>query len=95
MTHHHLGFKRSYGFQNNAYNDKDRRTAHSDAELRHGKVGKDREYSDNAQEERSHKSNLAENSLNEIACRLARTYTRYAAVILSEIIGDLDGIILH
>ena len=95
MSHHHLGFKRSDGFQNNAYNNEYRRTAHCNSKLWESKVGENREYCDNAKEERADESYLAEHPLDEIAGGFTGTNTRDTAVILTETVCDLYRIVLH
>ena len=58
VTHHHLGFECSRGFEHNAYNNEYGSTAHCDIEARHSNTGQNRQYSDNAEEKRTHERDL-------------------------------------
>ena len=94
MTHHHLRFHSSCSFKRNAYYDEYRCTAHSDIQLCDNSEY-DREDSDYTQEHRADQSDLTEDLLEVVAGGLTRSDARYAAVILSQVISDLDRVIGH
>ena len=92
MTHHHLRFHSSCCFKRNAYNDEYRGTAHCDIHLcDNGEY--DREDSDYTQEHSADQSDLTEYLLEVVTGRLTGSYTGYAAVVLSEVISDLDRVV--
>ena len=94
MTHHHLGFHSSCCFKCDRNNDQDGRTAHCYVHLRDDREDY-REDSDNAEEHSSHKSDLSEDLLQVIRCGLSGSYTGDSSVVLSEIVSDLNGVVLH
>lgn len=94
MTHHHLRFHCSYGFESDAYDDEDRRTAHCDLQTA-DRTEDYREDSDDTEEDSAYEGDLSEYPAEVVAGRLTGSYTGHAAVRLSEVVGDLYGVILH
>ena len=94
MTHHHLRLHSSCSFKRNGNNDKYRGTAHCYIHLGHNSED-DREYSDNAEEHSSDERDLSEDLLQMIGGRLSGSYTGDSAVVLSQIVGDLNRVVLH
>ena len=94
MTHHHLGFKSSCGLKRYAYNDEYRGTSHCDRQLGDN-TEDDGEDSNDTQEHSSHQSDLSEYPLEVIAGRLTGSYTGNAAVVLSQIVSDLNRVVRH
>ena len=91
MTHHHFRLQRADGFQCYADNDQDGSTTHCQrTEVRVHPVQSDREDRNDAQEERTHQSDLGENTLDIVRSRLAGTDARDAAVALTKVVGDFD-----
>ena len=95
MTHHHLGLHSSDGFKYNAYDDQYRSTAHGDVHSRNCHMEQNWEDSDDTEAYSADKSNLGKYSLNEIAGRLTGSYTGDTAVVLTEVVCDLNRIVLH
>ena len=94
MTHHHLRFESSCGLKRNAYNDEYRGTSHCEWHLGDS-TEDDREDSDDTEEHSSHQSDLTEYPLEVIAGRLTGSYTGNAAVVLSQVISDLNRVVRH
>ena len=83
MTHHDLALKSSYGLKCNTDNDEDRCTADvNTTERRNAQRQNDREYRDDAKEDRADQGDLVERVVNEIGSGLARTITGDSAVVL-------------
>ena len=94
MTHHHLRFHSSCSFKCNAYYDEYRSTAHCDIQLCDNSEY-DREDSDYTQEHCTDQSDLTKDLLEVIAGGLTGSYARYAAVVLPEVVSDLDRVVRH
>ena len=95
MTHHYLALEGSYSFKRNTDYDEDRCTAEADtAERGNDKRQNDREYRDDTKEDRADQGDLVERVVNEIGSGLARTITGDSAVVLLQIVCDLNRIVL-
>ena len=95
MTHHDLALESSYCLKGNTDNDEDRSTADADtAERGNHKRQNDREYRDDTKEDRADQGDLVERVVNKIGSGLARTITGDSAVVLLQIVCDLNRIVL-
>ncbi len=95
MTHHHLAFQRTNGFKRNAYYDKDRRTAEGKSLYTAEILENDRENCYEAEEDGADKRNLRQRVVDKIRRGLSRSVAGDSAVVLLEIVGDLNGVILN
>ena len=96
MTHHYLALERSYGLKCNADNDEDRRTADADTlQRRYAQCQNDREYSDDSEEYRTDQRDLVERVVDEVRSGLARSVAGDSAVVLLQVVCDLNRIVLN
>ena len=96
MTHHDLALESSYSLKRNTDNDEYRRTADADtAELRNAKRQNDGEDSDDSEEYRADQRYLVERMIDEVGSGLARTITGDSAVVLLQVVRDLNRIVLN
>ena len=95
MTHHHLGFQLLRSIQGNANHNQNGGAAERQAV--HGRRIRvdDGQERNHCKEQRSNERDLGKNFGNEVRSRLAGTDTRDRAVVLTEVIGHLNRIVLN
>lgn len=95
MTHHDLALESPYSFKGNTDNDEDRRTADADTSERgNAQRQNDREYCHDTEEYSADQGDLVERVVDEIRSGLARTITGDSAVVLLQVVCDLNRIVL-
>ena len=96
MTHHDLALESPYSFKGNTDNDEDRRTADADTSERgNAQRQNDREYCHDTEEYSADQGDLVERVVDEIRSGLARTITGDSAVVLLQVVCDLNRIVLN
>ena len=94
LLHGQLGFDNSHRFEGNANNNQDGGASQCNiCACKHGKD--DRKHRNQSQEQRSYHSNLPNNASNKFRSWFSRTDTGNDAIVLPEVIGNLNGIILN
>ena len=91
MTHHHLAFELTNGVESNADKNDDRGSAQRDVHLSQ-RADADRQGSDDAQEDAAQEGGLCYDLGDVVRGRLAGTDAGDSAAVLSEIVGNLNGL---
>ncbi len=94
MTHHHLGFHLFHRFKSNAYHNDDGSTAHGEASQTSYVTVNDGHDGDECQEQRTNEGNSGEDLADKFSGGLAGTDARDGAVVLPQVVGHLNGVIL-
>ena len=94
MTHEHLRLDLTNGLDGDADHNEDGSTTQRQAVNAGNRTENDRQDGNHTQEERADEANLGDDLHNEVRGGLTGTDTRDRTVVLLEIIGHFNGIIL-
>ena len=93
MTRGHVAFQRTTSVQRDAHNDQQAGTAKLDRDTR-DVAQNDGQHRDDGQKQRTDQGDLVQRLDNEVAGGLAGTDARNGAVILAQLVRDVDRVVL-